>query len=294
MKPDPEHFAAQVNHLAALGRLIVPRAFAFMGRRVLFVGHEPFDAEELGGLLPDGADWYEQQYAPKDFAPDIVVLGRTFPKSLVKSVLADIEGYPKVIPQEGFLDELLFGHDWWSGKLESLREMTNGHPGLQSAKAVGALHPVGIGVPEPVRKKSPVVRDRLAPVKRPKVSDPPIGAAKPAATFTWPSTEAEETKGAGDSELDLLPESRLRQLGYTTNEPRSVRWRILTTSAVPELGLPKVASMIAWFCRSRKQQKGGRQKFARAIAEWEHDLDRLKREVYPNHRPQFVWPRSEP
>ena len=112
--------------------------------------------------------------------------------------------------------------------------------------------------------------------------------------FTWPSTDAEETRGTSDSELELKPESRLRQLGYDTNQSRSARWRILTTKAVPELGLPKVASLIAWFCRSRKQQRGGRQKFARAIGEWEHDLARLKREVYPGYRPSFNWPRSEP
>lgn len=114
IRVDPEDFAHQVNYLAALGRLVVPRAFTFVGQRILFVGHEPFDAEELGNLLPDGVGWYEEQYAPEKYAADIVVLGRTFSKGLVKSVLNDIQGSPKIVPQEGFLDELLFGHDWWS------------------------------------------------------------------------------------------------------------------------------------------------------------------------------------
>lgn len=73
-----------------------------------------------------------------------------------------------------------------------------------------------------------------------------------------------------------------------------MRWHILTDKVIPELGLRKVADMIAWFCRSRKQQRDGRRKFARAIGEWEHDLGRLEREVYPGQRPRFVWPRSEP
>lgn len=293
-KVDPDAFADQVNYLAALGRLVVPRAFAFSGRRILFVGHEPFDAEELGGLLPDATDWYEQPYAPKGFAADLVVVGRVFTKGVVRTALQTTAGRPKVIPQEAFLDELLFGHDWWDRKLDALREMVKGHPGLQAAKSAGGLHPVGIGVPQPDSTTRRAVRHRPAPSPGPQAKDPPAGPAKPASTFTWPSTEAAETRGSGDSDLDLMPESRLRQLGYTTNEPRSVRWRILTTKAVPELGLQKVASMVAWFCRSRKQQKGGRQKFARAIGEWEHDLHRLKREVYPNHRPRFTWPRSEP
>lgn len=96
------------------------RAFAFVGRKVLFVGHEPFDVEELGSLLPDGADWYEHPSAPEGFEPDVVVLGRTLYKGLVSTVIVGIGGSPKVIPQEGFLDELLFGHDWWGAKLESL------------------------------------------------------------------------------------------------------------------------------------------------------------------------------
>ena len=134
---DPEDFAQQVNYLAALGRLVVPRAFAFLGRRILFVGHEPFDAEELGNLLPDGVGWYEQQYAPEDYAADIVVLGRVFPKGLVRSVLHEIEGSPKIIPQEGFLDELLFGLDWWSGKRESLQGMIDSYRVLQAVRSLG-------------------------------------------------------------------------------------------------------------------------------------------------------------
>ena len=162
---DPEDFAQQINYLAALGRLVVPRAFAFMGRRILFVGHEPFDAEELGNLLPDGVNWYEQEYAPEEYAADVVVLGRMFTKGLVKSVLGEMKGSPKVIPQEGFLDELLFGHDWWGGKRESLQEMANGHRGLQAAKSIGALRPAGIGTPQPA-EKSPALRRQPTPSER--------------------------------------------------------------------------------------------------------------------------------
>jgi hypothetical protein len=53
VRVDPDEFAAQLNYLAAIGRMIVPRAFAFAGQKVLFVGHAPFNAEELGSLLPE-------------------------------------------------------------------------------------------------------------------------------------------------------------------------------------------------------------------------------------------------
>jgi hypothetical protein len=109
---DPDRFAAQVNYLAAIGRMIVPRAFAFVGQKVLFVGHVPFDAEELGSLLPEDAEWYEHGYAQEEFEPTLVVLGRAdYAKDDLRSVLRGLEGSPKVLPQEGFVDELLFGHD---------------------------------------------------------------------------------------------------------------------------------------------------------------------------------------
>ncbi len=291
-KVDPDSFAVQVNYLAALGRLVVPRAFAFVGLKVLFVGHEPFDAEELGGLLPDGADWYEQEYAPEGFMPDVLVLGRVFPKGLIKLALESSEGSPKVVPQEGFLDEVLFGHDWWGGgKLGSLLEMVYSHRGLQAARSAGALRPIGIEAPPgPVEKKGPISRERTASSKTAEPSSAPTGATKPNSTFVWPSTEVKEPKSASEGELDLKARSRLNELGYNTNEPRSVRWRILTTKAIPELGLQQVVHMIAWYCRFFRKHP----KFRRAIDEWEHDLERLKREFYPNHRPRFAWPRSEP
>jgi hypothetical protein len=299
----PDEFAAQVNYLAAIGRMVVPRAFSYAGRKILFVGHVPFNAEELASLLPDEVEWHQSGYAPAGFVPDLVVLGRDdYTEHSLRSVLGQLEGSPKILPQEGFVDELLFGHDWWDEEVGSLQTLLDQHQGLQVARSAGVLAPLGIGPPpspatsgtrasgssphEPSSGADPVApsgRDDRQP--SPAVSD---------AAFPWPSNEAEETRGGSDAELDLRARSRLNELGYSTNVHPSARWRILTTAAVPELGLPKVAGMIAWFCRSRKQQRGGRQKYARAIGQWEHDLDRLKRELYPGHRPWFAWPRSEP
>jgi len=185
---DSDDFAEQINYLAALGRLVVPRAFAFVGRRILFVGHEPFDVEELGNLLPDGAGWHEWPYVPDGYKADVVVLGRVFEKGLVKTVLSGIEGSPKVIPQEGFLDELLFGHDWWGGKHASLQEMVNSHRGLQAARSIGALRKAGIVTPQPAEKKSPVLRRSSTLPVRSVSNNPPGRIAGPGSTFTWPST----------------------------------------------------------------------------------------------------------
>lgn len=93
----------------------------------------------------------------------------------------------------------------------------------------------------------------------------------------------------------MQAETRLHQLGYQiTGRSRSQRWRVLSTTAIPELGLETVANTIAWHCRTRKRQKGGRKTYSHAIAEWEYDLARLKREIYRSDRHRFPWPKSEP
>lgn len=257
---DPEEFAAQVNYLAALGRMVVPRAFAFAGRKALFAGHGPFDPEELASRLPEEAEWHEQHYAPDGFVPDLFVLGRDgFSKEPLRLLLRERAASAKVVPQEGFINELLFGHDWWSEAVGSLHKTVPNHRGLQIARSVNALAAVGILAPQPANKEAGTVgtRDPAAPAPAREAS---LRSAVSDEEFSWPSIEAAETRGVGDSEFELRIRSRLKELGYDTNQPPSARWRVLTTRAVPELGLPKVANMIAWFCRSRKQQKGGEAK----------------------------------
>ncbi|MBX6764415.1 MAG: hypothetical protein IRY88_12150 [Rubrobacteraceae bacterium] len=83
MAIDPDDFAAQVNYLAAIGRMIVPRALAFLGQEILFTGYGPFNEEDLAELLPEGARYYiayVDEYVsdvPEDVAFDLVVVGRT-------------------------------------------------------------------------------------------------------------------------------------------------------------------------------------------------------------------------
>jgi len=245
-----DEFAEQVDYLGLLGKLVVPRALVFVGQENLFTGDDPFSAEELSALLPRRAYAYTDDDVPEGVAFDLVVVGqREFSKEVIVDAMARDGEPPRFLPQEGFLDELLFGHDWWYADVEWLNAVLRYHPGLQYVASLES--------------------------------------------FPWPGTEAAESEGGGEGELELRERSRLKELGYDTTKPRPVRWRVLTTKAVPELGLPKVAGMIAWFCKLKKRQRGGSQRFARAIGEWEHDLERLKRELYPQHSPRFVWPRSE-
>lgn len=252
MGVDRDNFAVQMDYVARLSKLVAPWTLSFLEDTVLFTGNDPFSAEELSGLLSAQVECYEDYGAPQEAQFTVVVVGQTdFSKEMIQSVLDRSEVPPSFLPQEGFLDELLFGHDWWGTDVEWLNAVLRYHPGLQYVKSLE--------------------------------------------TFPWPGTEAQESSGAGESEAEFQTETRLYQLGYRiTGRSRSQRWRILENKAVPDLGLEEVVRTIASHCRTRKRQRGGRTKYAHAIAEWEHDLARLKREFYPYHRPRFVWPQSEP
>lgn len=246
---DRDEFALHMDYVARLGKIVAPWALSLRDDKILFTGSDPFNAEELSGLLPKDVEYYEDYEAPEDADFSLVVVGQTgYSEDLLRAIVERSTSAPTFLPQEGFLDELLFGHDWWGTDIAWLEATLRYHPGLQYVKSLEG--------------------------------------------FAWPSTDAEETV---DSVKSVSPElqarSRLNELGYKTGEKRSVRWRILTEKAVPEMGLQKVAGMIAWFCRSRKQQQGGREKYARAIGEWEHDLNRLKNEIYPKQSSGFGWPR---
>lgn len=247
---DRDEFAMHIDYVARLSKLVVSRAFDFLEDTILFTGNDPFSAEELTGLLPAQIECYEDYEAPEDVRFTLIVVGQTdFSEETIRSAI-DRGGPPSVLPQEGFLDELLFGHDWWGTDVEWLNATLRYHPGLQFVKSLEA--------------------------------------------FPWPNTEAQESSGTGQSETEYQAETRLYQLGYKiTGRSRSERWRILKDRALPELGLEEVAGTIASHARARKRQRQGRTKYAHAISEWEHDLDRLRRELYSTNRSRFAWPRSE-
>ncbi len=80
-------------------------------------------------------------------------------------------------------------------------------------------------------------------------------------------------------------ESDLRKTGYTIQLSRRERWDILTTTAIPQLGLEHVVGMIAWYMRTHNPER-----YARACAEWSWDLQQLKATFYQN---QFRWPDTQ-
>ncbi|OMD86477.1 hypothetical protein [Paenibacillus odorifer] len=106
--------------------------------------------------------------------------------------------------------------------------------------------------------------------------------------FKWPSTEANESQGQSDREGNFREETDLHRLGYRiTGLNRIQRWDVLVRKAIPKITLKEIVYTIARNIRLRKSQAGGKTKFAYAIAEWEHDLKRLKQEYYKSN---FTWP----
>ncbi|TMV52620.1 hypothetical protein FE783_00015 [Paenibacillus mesophilus] len=106
--------------------------------------------------------------------------------------------------------------------------------------------------------------------------------------FAWPSTEAKESEGQSDREGNFREETDLHRQGYRiTGLNRTQRWDVLVRKAIPKMTLKEIVFTIARNVRLRKSQAGGKTKFAYAIAEWEHDLKRLKQEYYKSN---FTWP----
>ncbi len=111
--------------------------------------------------------------------------------------------------------------------------------------------------------------------------------------FKWPSTDVPDKNGESVGENNdngLHEKSELRKLGYQiTGLKREMRWHILTTKALPALGLQKTANLIAYHVRLRKTQKNGPEKFSYSINEWEYDLEKLRKQYY---KFDFEWPNT--
>jgi hypothetical protein len=233
---------------------VVPNALANVVGTVAFTGWLPYDADELAQYCPPGSQPYiESDDWPSNAQVELLVVGMTdFDTDIVDRAIEENPTDIKILPQEGFVDLILNGSDWWTVDINWLDLVAEYHPALQYIRELD--------------------------------------------DFEWPTTEAEETSGLGSTEsAEFRSQTRLRQLGYQiTGLNHSQRWRILTTKALPQLPLREVAETIAMNTRSRKQQIGGRHKYRHAIREWEHDLARLKRELYDGRTHGFRWPSTEP
>ncbi len=255
----------RLEYVARVSGTLLPRAFSFGSWGVLFTGDGPYEAHRLARLLPDAARARVDGEYPGQVSFGLVVVGRTgFYGDRMKQAVTSGSAFPRFVPQEGFVDELLFGRDWWTERVDLLNAAVGHHPGLTYAKSLENL---------------PAFRRLADPEKR----------------FRWPSTEVREEKRTDEEERgDYRETTPLFDLGYRTTGMDDVkRWFVLTGKALPMLALSEVAETIARLCRDRKRQEGGRQRYAEAIHKWEYDLARLKREFYDGPYGGFRWPSTD-
>jgi hypothetical protein len=119
-----------INYTARLASLVAPNALKLSGKTVQFIGWSPFLIEEgLKVLLPSDVKVVIDE--PVD-RPDFVVIGvEEFDEKLISKAV-DMRGdETSFIPQDGFLDLVLFGYNWWTDEIEYLNKSKDSHPGMR-------------------------------------------------------------------------------------------------------------------------------------------------------------------
>jgi hypothetical protein len=130
-------FPTQLDYTAILGKTIVPNAERFNGHNVVFTGEDPYALDDLVGLLSPETNWFINQ-SPAAEPVHTVVIGQVeYAEQLIQNILGSGFTPPRFAPQEGFLDELLFGHDWWSVDIPLLNNAAEYHEGLKFVKSLG-------------------------------------------------------------------------------------------------------------------------------------------------------------
>jgi len=227
-----------------------------IGRNIVLTGDDPFVASELAAILPDFfVGVHVEQAPPAGSLAHLLVVGQTrFDEGLIAGVLQANPRGIGVLPQEGFVDLVLFGHNWWELDIQCLEDAASYHPGLQFVKSLEWF-------PWPV-------------------TEAPESAGDGNTDVAFGTETRLHMMGywVGNSPRKL-----------SDNE----RWTVLER-AVKVLGLTEVVYTIANHIRLRKTQVDGSHKYRRAISKWEFDLERLRRNYYEGRPHGFQWPSTEP
>ena len=223
-----------------------------VGKHIVFTGSEPYEVEDLFHLLPLHCAWVD----PANIRPaDILVIGFDGFSEDVISRCLEHSSELAILPQEGFIDLVMFGYDWWHDFPQSLNRVLEFHPGLQYAKS---------------REMFVWPSTEQKETRNPGVARDGFRDETPLHRMGYRITD-----GRG---------------GYHS---AAYRWDMLKSKAVPRLGLKEVANTIAQLCRARRSQSGGENRYKRALREWESDLARLKAEYYDGNFLNFAWPTTK-
>ena len=244
------------EEMAAWLARLTTRAFTqhqrFRGSRFVFVGDWPFNHAELADLLPPSCQ-HSIGFVSKGWTPTHVVIGQEGSlEGKLDLCMAAAGESTRFVPQEGFLDDLLFGHDWWTTEIDALNDTCDHYPGLAY-----------------VRTQSTEFTFSWPSVTAQPVSEP-----------------------RGADERSRADETLLFKLGYNVSGlDRNQRWVVLQRIVDKRLmPLVDVVGTIASHCRTRRRQHGGEMKYSQALSKWEDDLRRLKDKYYKGPPFPFTWP----
>jgi hypothetical protein len=238
---------------------ILERSREFENAVVVLTGEVPYRSADLAKFFLSSTRVHINDM-PGGLVPDLVVIGQhDFGNGLLDRTMAAANARTRFLPQEGFVDLILFGFDWWTGTLVSyLDHACSYYPGLA------------------------YIRENAS------VGD-----------FEWPTVEATAVVAPrGTDSKQRAEQTELNKLGYGVamdGPSREERWRLLTRIIDGrEITLRDVVGTIASLCRARRRQFDGERKFARALNEWEYDLGRLKAAYYDRGHYQWSWPSVRP
>jgi len=249
---DSEQLARWIG-AATLG--LLDRARRFDGKSVVLAGQLPFARGDIAGLIPPAASVHVDEL-PDGLTPDYIVIGQDGARlPLLDQCIEAAAQDTRFLPQEGFLDEVLFGFDWWVSEVDQLNDACNYYTGLAYVRS--QFEELGFEWPSSEANSVPEV--------------------------------------IGPDDKTRMQETELYRRGYNvargTNRAR--RWAVLRRIIEgSEMPLQEVVGTIASHCRARRRQHGGEEKYSRALGEWEFDLQRLKTTYYDGRPSSFSWPRA--
>ncbi len=226
----------------------------FEGKSVVLAGQLPFAKGDMAGLMPPGASVHVDTW-PDGLIPDYVVIGQVGAShGLLDQCIEAAARHTRFLPQEGFVDEVLFGFDWWENEVDQLNNSCNYYSELAYVRS--QFEELGFDWP------------------------------------SSEATAVSEVVGADDKNREET-ELHQRGYNVAHGTTRAHRWAVLTRIIEGrEMLLRDVAGTIASHCRARRRQHDGGETYRRALGEWEFDLKRLKMTYYDGHPPGFRWPKA--
>ena len=112
----------------------------------IFTGEGPYKSEDLCKRLRDEQSYNLNSEEPPDWPfldagenPAYMIIGKeNYDEEEIVNFALKFGSNSVFLPQEGYLDLILFGHNWWTEKPESLNEGLDHHRGLKYAKSLSA------------------------------------------------------------------------------------------------------------------------------------------------------------